>query len=135
MIYGHKPDFLYLVLCILAAYRVAVLVVYDYGPYHFFWYVRRFFYWKAPIVRSHDLFWDRKALLLKSDAYKIGTPTERFWQSLNELFNCPFCFGGWASIVIVLFCPYWLLVILAVWGGQSLLQQVARTINGFRKGE
>lgn len=135
MLIGNEINAMFIILCILAVYRVAVLFVYDYGPFHIFWHIRRICSGVTSYENDywHDCFWAKSECTEADAAMYHGNLAQKFYQTLHEVLDCPFCFGGWAAAVIVLFCPYWLLVILAVWGGQSLVQQMVRTMNG-RKG-
>lgn len=113
-------ELIMLVVKAFAAYRIAVTFVYDHGPLHVFWHLRMFFDDRAPAVDDHDSFW------------KTASLKDRIWKSACELMSCPFCFGAWASLAIFVL-PDWMVYWFAVWGIQSLLQQLARVMNRMRK--
>jgi len=97
---------MFLLLLILASYRVSLLIAADEGPYKIF-----------DKFRKH----------LGQIAAKRG---QGFWWEFSELFHCPFCLGVWMSLVLLPLYVYpsdlgnLFLLWMGVTGGQNLLQKL-----------
>lgn len=86
-----------LIIAVLAVYRLTQLVTEDEGPYNIFTRFRMFVGKNAYRSKHHKTFAD-------------GV-------------NCPYCLGIWFSCIILLL-PEKLRMILAISGGQSILQSL-----------
>ena len=101
-----------LLLAVLAVYRLAQLIAYDDGPFAIFYRLRS---WTMTIGAGA----------------KIGTLT---W-TIRELIKCPYCLGIWFAIIAVILLIFptivgdWLLVALAIAGGQCFLQDLSTRAN------
>ena len=97
---------LFLILSILATYRIAEFIVYDDAPF--------------GLMDRVRLYLGRKA----GASSKYGV-----WWSLAELIHCPYCMGLWISLVvaIIFFPDYFLLYWLAIAGGQSLTENISQS--------
>lgn len=95
------------VVAILATYRLAHFLPEDDGPFFIFTRIRSFFAAKA---------------MNENDALGI-------WNNIDGGINCIYCCGLYAAIFCVVLSKKkwklgdWLLLILAIAGGQSLLQK------------
>lgn len=102
------------VLITLASWRVTRLFVYDIG---------------TKFIREQ--FWDVKKVGkgLKLEKPKVGPR-----RTLADLFSCSWCFGVWATAIIIFFyliTPYaeFPVIILALSGIVSFLQTIASTVD------
>lgn len=99
-----------LIMAILATYRLAHLLPEDDGPFFVFKRVRS--YTATKMVAEND---------------EMG-----FWAMVDEAINCPYCCGLYAAIFIGLLVAWntfygnLFILIFAIAGGQSLLQNVRR---------
>ena len=94
-----KNLFTFLII-VLATFRLTELVTKDEGPY--------------SVFQRFRLFLGKRAMINKH------------WQTMADAVHCHFCFGVYASVIIIL-CPQKLRYILAVAGGQSLLESLIKS--------
>lgn len=98
------------IIAILAAYRMALLLSEDDGPFYIFMQLRTFTANKAMGESN-------------------GTG---FWHMIDEGINCPYCTGLYAAVacgLVVAWNNYYgnlFLLIFAIAGGQSILQNLRK---------
>lgn len=99
-------DLLFLILSILAVYRIAEFVAYDDAPFGLMKRLREYLGKKAAGGRKYGIWW-----------------------SLAELIHCPYCIGLWAALIIaiIFFADHFLLYWLAIAGSQSFLESISRS--------
>ncbi|GAG30736.1 unnamed protein product [marine sediment metagenome] len=97
-------NLLFLILSILATYRIAQLIAYDDAPF--------------ALMERFRTYLGKKA----AGGSKYG-----IWWSLAELIHCPYCIGLWIALLFALFSNNFLLYWLAIAGGQSFLENITHT--------
>lgn len=106
-------ELLRLILAVFAVYRLAQFLPYDDGPLFAFKRIRNFT--------------DSQAAAQQKAGNDLG-----FWVNVNEGIHCPMCTGLYSAILCALLFIYpsgWgdtFLVIMALAGGQHLMQQVTK---------
>lgn len=101
---------IWIVLAVLATYRLAELFALDLGPYSIF------ANWRSYLGKRAS-----------------GKDYHSIWFNLAELFNCPFCLGIWFGVIFAIVVLYFLnpvtkflIIALAISGGQTFLENRGR---------